>query len=146
MTEKEQGYQELGELFIEEQALEMIVYGALLEVKGIYTPDRVRGKGLWDSISRVQQGDGIYIDVGATNGGSATPDEGGEQEGIPSGATAVQPERRLQIHLSLVGQHGVPIHEAAEHAIENVRRKLKELAGAEADVIDVDIIGITKAP
>lgn len=141
MAELERGRSELGELFIEERALEMIVYGALLEVEGVYTPDRVKGGGLWDSLSRAQQGDGIHIDM--------VPDEKGVEEGQSGTRTAPtrgELGKRLKLELSLVAQYGIPIHKASERAIQTVRRKLQELAGAEVGEIHVKIVGITKHP
>jgi len=126
MTELEEVQGELGQLFISERALEMIVYGALLEVEGLYAPDRVRSSGLLDSISKAHQGDGIQIlKVSAPEG----------EEG-----------KLLKIKLSLIAQYGVPIHEAAKHAIETVRRKVKELAGLDVDEINVEITDIVRAP
>jgi len=136
MNDVEPTGSELGELFIEEHALEMIVYGALLEVEGLFTPDRVKGGGLWTSLSRAQQGDGIQIDL--------APDEAepagdhGEDETV-----AGEPGKRLRLRLSLVAQYGTPIHESAERAIQTVKRKLEELAGAEVDEVHVDIVGLT---
>jgi uncharacterized alkaline shock family protein YloU len=127
MAELEEVRGELGQLFISERALEMIVYGALLEVEGLYAPDRVKSSGLLDSISKVHQGDGIEILK------VAAPE--GEEEG-----------KRLKIKLSLVAEYGVPIHEVAEQAIQTVRRKVKELAGLDVDEISVEITDIVKAP
>ena len=59
MAELEEVRGDLGQLFISDKALEMIAYGALLAVDGLYTPDRVKGGGLLGSISKAYQGDGI---------------------------------------------------------------------------------------
>lgn len=137
MNEVEPTESELGELFIEERALEMIVYGALLEVDGLFTPDRVKGGGLWTSLSRAQQGDGIQIEL-APDEVDQTDDEDEDDETI-----AGEPGKRLKLRLSLVAQYGMPIHKSAESAIQTVKRKLEELAGAEVDEVNVDIVGLT---
>jgi len=137
MNEVEPTESELGELFIEEQALEMIVYGALLEVDGLFTPDRVKGGGLWTSLSRAQQGDGIQIEL-APDEVDQTDDEDKEDETI-----AGEPGKLLKLRLSLVAQYGMPIHKSAESAIQTVKRKLEELAGAEVNEVNVDIVGLT---
>jgi uncharacterized alkaline shock family protein YloU len=126
---------ELGQLFISERALEMIVYGALLEVEGLYPPDRVKGRGLLNSLSRAHQGDGIQILRVPVE--AERPAEASEGEETPP-----EPEKRLKVKLSLVAEYGVPIHKAAEQAIETVRRRVKELAGLDVDEVDVEITGI----
>ena len=136
MTDVEPMGHELGELFIEEHALEMIVYGALLEIDGLYTPDRVKGGGLWTSLSRAQQGDGIQIELAPDEAGSA-------DEADPEGAVSGEPGKRLKLRLSLVAQYGTPIHKSAERAIHTVKRKLEELAGAEVDEVLVEVVGLT---
>ncbi len=138
MNEVDPTGQELGELFIEEHALEMIVYGALLEVEGLFTPDRVKGGGLWTSLSRAQQGDGIQIDL-APDEISGTDDEADDEDETVAG----EPGKRLKLRLSLVAKYGTPIHKSAERAIQTVKRKLEELAGAEVDEVHVDIVGLT---
>ena len=140
MTDVEPTGHELGELYIEEHALEMIVYGALLEVEGLFTPDRVKGGGLWTSLSRAQQGDGIHIEL--------APDEpetnGDQRDAEAEGETvAGEPGKRLTLRLSLVAQYGTPIHKSAERAIQTVKRKLEELAGAEVDEVHVEVVGLT---
>lgn len=137
MNEVEPTESELGELFIEERALEMIVYGALLEVEGLFTPDRVKGGGLWTSLSRAQQGDGIQIEL-APDEVDQMEDEDEEDETV-----AGEPGKRLKLRLSLVAQYGMPIHKSAESAIQTVKHKLEELAGAEVDEVNVDIVGLT---
>jgi len=136
MNEVEPTGHELGELFIEEHALEMIVYGALLEVEGLFTPDRVKGGGLWTSLSRAQQGDGIQIELAP--GDVSESGESDEDETV-----AGEPGKRLKLRLSLVAQYGTPIHKSAERAIQTVKRKLEELAAAEVDEVHVDIVGLT---
>jgi uncharacterized alkaline shock family protein YloU len=131
MAKLEEVRGELGQLFISERALEMIVYGALLEVEGLYAPDRVKSGGLLDSISRAHQGDGIQI----------------LKVSAPAGEEGVSPaegEKRLKVKLSLIAEYGIPIHEAAEQAIQMVRRKVKELAGLDVDEISVEITDIVK--
>ena len=136
MNEAESAGHELGELFIEEHALEMIVYGALLEVEGLFTPDRVKGGGLWTSLSRAQQGDGIQIELAP---GEVEGDERPDEDETVGG----EPGKRLKLRLSLVARYGTPIHKSAERAIQTVKRKLEELAGAEVDEVHVDIVGLT---
>lgn len=141
MTDVEPTGSELGELFIEEHALEMIVYGALLEVDGLFTPDRVKGGGLWTSLSRAQQGDGIHIelspDAPERDGDEDDPNDEADE------AVAGEPGKRLRLRLSLVAQYGTPIHKSAERAIQTVKRKLEELAGAEVDEVHVEVVGLT---
>lgn len=144
MTEREieEVYQgELGQLFISERAIEMIVYGALLEVEeeGLHPPDRVRGRGILGSLSRVHQGDGIQILRASAESSESAPAEG---EGAAE--PAEETEKRLKIKLSLVAEYGVPIHKAAERAIETVRQRVKELAGLDVEEIDVEITGLVK--
>ncbi len=140
MNEVEPSESELGELFIEEQALEMIVYGALLEVEGLFTPDRVKGGGLWTSLSRAQQGDGIQIELAPDEADdTADEDEADDEDETVAG----EPGKRLKLRLSLVARYGVPIHKSAESAIQTVKLKLEELAGAEVDEVHVDIVGLT---
>ena len=135
MTDVESMGHELGELFIEEHALEMIVYGALLEIDGLYTPDRVKGGGLWTSLSRAQQGDGIQIELAPEEAEQLDDDDEDE-------AVAGEPGKRLKLRLSLVAQYGTPIHKSAERAIQTVKRKLEELAGAEVDEVHVEVVGL----
>ncbi len=145
---------ELGQLFISEQAIKMIVYGALLEVEGegLHPPDRVKGRGLLGPLSRVHQGDGVQIlRVPAERPTSEPhPAEGGEAakpSGSPGGSESKgegEGEKRLKIKLSLVAEYGVPIHKAAERAIETVRRRVKELAGLDVEEIDVEITGLVR--
>lgn len=130
---------ELGQLFISERALEMIVYSALLEVEGLYPPDRVKGRGLLNSLSRAHQGDGIQILRVPAEAERPAEAEALEGEGTPP---EPEPEKRLKVKLSLVAEYGVPIHKAAEQAIETVRRRVKELAGLDVDEVDVEITGI----
>jgi len=124
---------ELGQLYISERALEMIVYGALLEVEGLFAPDRVKGRGLLDSISRAHHGGGIQI--------LKVPKQEDSADGAAEGE---EPEKCLKIKLSLIAEYGVPIHEAAQRAIQTVRRKVKELAGLDVEEVDVEITDIIK--
>lgn len=140
MNEVESTGHELGELFIEEHALEMIVYGALLEIEGLFTPDRVKGGGLWTSLSRAQQGDGIQIELAP---GEVDEGEDHDEDHDEAETVAGEPGKRLKLRLSLVAQYGTPIHKSAERAIQTVKRKLEELAGAEVDEVHVDIVGLT---
>lgn len=142
MAELEQVGGELGQLFISERALEMIVYGALLEVEGLYAPDRVKGVGLLDSISKATQGDGIQIlKVPVELPEPIGSDEDGEEQ---DQTPPQEVEKVMKIKLSLVAQFGVPIHQAAEQAIQKVKNKVKELAGLDVDDVEVEITGIVK--
>jgi len=138
MAEMEPVRGELGQLFISERALEMIVYGALLEIDGLYAPDRVKGAGILDSISKAAQGDGIYI--------MKVPAKADLPEGVsPNEATELSSEEKvLKIKLSLVAEFGMPIHQAADQVINKVRAKVKELAGLEVEDVEVEITGIVK--
>ncbi len=139
MAELEEVRGDVGQLFISDKALEMIAYGALLDVEGLYTPDRVKGGGLLGSISKVYQGDGIQVLKGPV------PKEG--DEAFPGQEAIVdESEKPLKIKLALVAQYGTPIHQAAEHAIQKVRRKVKELAGLDVSEVEVEITGIVKMP
>jgi len=116
----------------------MIVYGALLEIDGLYAPDRVKGAGILDSISKAAQGDGIYI--------MKVPAKADLPEGVsPNEATELSSEEKvLKIKLSLVAEFGMPIHQAADQVINKVRAKVKELAGLEVEDVEVEITGIVK--
>ena len=141
MAELEEVREDLGQLFISDKALEMIAYGALLHVEGLYTPDRVKGGGFLGSISKAYQGDGIQV--------LKIPTVRAGEEGLPNGRPAETPEeaeRQLKIKLSLVAKYGTPIHQAAEQAIQKVRRKVKELAGLDVNEVEVEITGIVKMP
>ncbi len=148
---------ELGQLFISEQAIKMIVYGALLEVEGegLHPPDRVKGRGLLGPLSRVHQGDGVQIlrvpaerpipEPSPAEGGEAAKPSGSlEGKGESESKGEGEGEKRLKIKLSLVAEYGVPIHKAAERAIETVRRRVKELAGLNVEEIDVEITGLVR--
>jgi len=138
MAEMEPVRGELGQLFISERALEMIVYGALLEIDGLYAPDRVKGAGILDSISKAAQGDGIHI--------MKVPAKADLPEGVsPNEATELSSEEKvLKIKLSLVAEFGMPIHQVADQVINKVRAKVKELAGLEVEDVEVEITGIVK--
>ncbi len=136
MAKPEETRGDLGQLFISEKALEMIAYGALLEVEGLYTPDRVKAGGLLDSLSKAYQGVGIQI--------LKVPPQ--DERGGEQGTLDPHEERPLKIKLLLVAQYGTPIPEAAERAIRNVRRKVKELAGLDVSEVEVEITGIVKMP
>jgi len=141
MAEMEQVRGDLGQLFISDKALEMIAYGALLDVEGLYTPDRVQGGGLLGSISKPFQGDGIQVLK------VPVAPEGGE--GYPRSRYEAEPEeteKQLKIKLSLIAKYGIPIHQVAEQAIQKVRRKVKELSGLDVSEVEVEIAGIVKMP
>lgn len=139
MAESEEVRGELGQLFISDKAVEMIAYGALLDVEGLYTPDRVKGGGVLGSISKAYKGDGIQVLKGPV------PKEGDER--FPGqGAIVDESEKPLKIKLALVAKYGTPIHQAAEQAIQKVRRKVKELAGLDVSEVEVEITGIVKMP
>jgi len=128
---------ELGHLFISERALQMIVYGALLEVDGLYAPDRVKGAGLLDSISKAAQGMGIQI-LKAPPAGRA-PQSAARRE-----AQQNEPTRKLRVKVSLFAQFGSSIHESSDQAIQKIRTKVRELAGLEVEDVEVEISGIVK--
>ena len=136
MAEMEPVRGELGQLFISERALEMIVYGALLEVDGLYAPDRVRGAGILDSISKAAQGDGIHI--------LKVPVKSELPEGVSPNETTENLEKVLKIKLALVAYFCIAFHEAAYNAINKVRAKVKELAVLEVEDVEVEITGIVK--
>ena len=136
MGDLEQIHGEHGQLFISERALEMIVYGALLEVDGLYAPDRVKGEGILDSLSKVTQGGGIQI--------QNVPVPSDAPPGHEHEVDLVNAEKILKIKLALVAEFGIPIHEAAEKVITIVRAKVKELAGLEVEDVELEITGIVK--
>lgn len=139
MAELEEVREDLGELFISDKALEMIAYGALLDVEGLYTPDRVKGGGLLGSISKAYQGDGIQVLK------VPVPKDG--EDSFPRHEGAVEEsEKLLKIKLALIARYGTPIHQVAEQAIQKVRRKVKELAGLDVSEVEVEITGIVKMP
>lgn len=144
---------ELGQLFISERALEMIVYGALLEMEeeGLHPPDRVRGSGgILGPIGRSHHSAVQILRVSPAEGEASTPPSEAQLEGGPEVEVEVGPhelpeeEKRLKVKLSLVAEYGVPIHKAAEKAIETVRRRVKELAGLDVEEVDVEITGIVR--
>ena len=148
---------ELGQLFISERALEMIVYGALLEMEaeGLHPPDRVRGAGgILGPIGRSHLGAVQILRASPAEGGEAPaprsgPQPGGDVEAEISPQASPEPqqeeeEKRLKVKLSLVAEYGVPIHKAAERTIETVRRRVKELAGLDVEEVDVEITGIVR--
>lgn len=140
MAEMEEVRGDLGQLFISDQALEMIAYGALLSVEGLYTPDRVKGGGFLGSISKAYQGDGIQVlKVPAAKENDTEFPRGR----LPESAVE-EAEKKLKIKLSLVAQYGTPIHQAAEQAIQKVRHKVRELAGLDVSEVEVEITGIIK--
>lgn len=154
---------ELGQLFISERALEMIVYGALLEMEeeGLHPPDRVKGGGgIFGPIARSHHS-AVQILRVPPSGGEApppSPSEAQPEGGGPAARGGEEPqerkergereereeEKRLKVKLSLVAEYGVPIHKAAEKAIETVRRRVKELAGLDVEEVDVEITGIVR--
>lgn len=115
---------ELGQVFISERALKMVVYGALLPLSGLKTPDRLRREGVMGVLAKAYQGDGIQI----------------VKDNPQPGA-----EPRLRVRLELVVQYGVKIQEVTAEAVRQVRRRVKELAGLEVDEVSVKIIGLDKA-
>ncbi len=115
---------ELGQVFISERALKMIVYGTLLPVVGLKTPDRLRREGVMGALAKAYKGDGIQI-----------------VKDNPQPGT----EPRLRVKLELIAQYGVKIHEVTAEAVREVRRRVKELAGLEVDDVSVKIIGLDKA-
>lgn len=123
MAKLKQPQAELGQVFISERALEMIVYGALLPVRGLKTPDRLRREGVMGALAKAYKGDGIQI----------------VKENPQPGA-----EPRLHIKLALIAQYGVKIHEVTAEAVREVRRRVKELAGLEIDEVSVKIIGLDR--
>ena len=143
---------ELGQLFISERALEMIVYGALLEMEeeGLHPPDRVKGGGgIFGPIARSHHSAVQILRVSPAEGEPSAPSEGGLPEGASEVETGTpefpsEEEKRLKVKLSLVAEYGVPIHKAAEKAIETVRRRVKELAGLDVEEVDVEITGIVR--
>jgi len=114
---------ELGQIFISEHALQMIVYGALLPVPGLKTPDRIRREGVLGALAKAYGGNGIQIV-------KESPSAGGEP--------------RLHVKLALVAQYGVKIQDAAAQAVREVRQRVKQLASLEVDEVSVKIIGIDK--
>jgi uncharacterized alkaline shock family protein YloU len=140
MAEREEAGEDLGQLFISDKALEMIAYGALLDMEGLYTPDRVKGGGILGSISKAYQGAGIQVLKVPV-----APEEGEESFRRPEG-TGEEGEKQLKIKLSLVARYGTPIHSAAEQAIQKVRRRVKELAGLDVGEVEVEITDIVKMP
>lgn len=108
----------LGEIFIAEKALEAIAYGAILDITGLKTPDRVSGKGVLNALSQAIKGKGV--------------------------AVIKDPQNRLKIKLSLFAKYGTHINEAAQKAIKAVSQKVKELAGLDVDEVVVEITGIVK--
>lgn len=108
----------LGEIFIAEQALEAIAYGALLDIKGLKTPDQVSSKGVLSALSQAIKGKGVAI--------------------------IKDPQNKLKIKLSLFAEYGIQINEAAQKAIKAVSQKVKELAGLDVDEVVVEITGIVK--
>lgn len=127
--------EKLGQLFISEKVIEMIAYRVLLEVEGLYTPDRVKGGGLWGTLSKAYQGTGIQVLKGSKAPAKGRPD-----------TVDPEAEKELKIKLSLIARYGMPIQEAAEQAIRGVRRKVKELAGLDVSEVEVEITGIVKMP
>jgi uncharacterized alkaline shock family protein YloU len=142
MAEIEQVGGELGQLFISERALEMIVYGALLDIEGLYAPDRVKAGSLLGSISKVYQGGGIQILKVPVEIPVPFNEIGDEEEGEQ--IVPIEVEKVMKIKLSLVAQFGIPIHQAAEQAIQKVKNKVKELAGLDVEEVEVEITGIVK--
>ncbi len=128
---------ELGQLFISERALQMIVYGALLEVDGLYAPDRVKGAGLLDSISKATQGMGIQI-LKVPVAGAAS------QSAARREAQLQEPTRKLRVKASLFAQFGTSIHESSELAIQKIRARMRELAGLDVEDVEIEISGIVK--
>lgn len=122
---------DLGQIFIADRALEMIVYGALLQVEGLKTPDRLTPEGVWGRLAKVYKGNGIQILK------DSPADTETETEAI---------EPRLHVKLDLVAQYGVKIHQAAAEAVREVRRRVKELAGLEVDEVSIKVIGIAQPP
>jgi len=108
----------LGEIFIAEKALESIVYGAILGIKGLRTPDQVGGKGVLNALSQAIKGKGVDV--------------------------IKDPQNKLKIKLSLFAEYGTQINEAAQKAIKVVSEKVKELAGLDVDEVVVEITGIVK--
>ena len=144
---------ELGQLFISERALEMIVYGALLEMEaeGLHPPDRVKGAGgIFGPIGRSHHSAVQILRVSPSEGEVPASPPGSLPEGEREAAAGLhelpdpEAEKRLKVKLSLVAEYGVPIHRAAEKAIETVRRRVKELAGLDVEEVDVEITGIVR--
>jgi uncharacterized alkaline shock family protein YloU len=115
---------ELGQIFISERALQMIVYGALLPIRGLKTPDRMRREGVLGTLAKAYEGNGIQI----------------VKEKPPGGG-----EPRLHVKMALVAQYGVKIQDAAAQAVREVRQRVKQLAGLEVDEVSVKIIGIDES-
>ncbi len=108
----------LGEIFIAEKALESIAYGAILEIKGLRTPDQVSGKGVLNTLSQAIRGKGVDV--------------------------IKDPQNKLKIKLSLFAEYGTQINDTAQKAIRAVSQKVKELAGLDVDEVVVEITGIVK--
>ncbi|MBI1730182.1 Asp23/Gls24 family envelope stress response protein [Candidatus Acetothermia bacterium] len=124
---------ELGHIFISERALQMIVYGALLEVDGLYALNRVKGGNLLKTISKNYQGTGIQILKVAAQAES--------RKGMPKDQQRDQ-AKIMKVKLSLAARFGANIHDVSEMAVQKVRTKVKELAGLDIDDVEIEITGI----
>ncbi|MCS7198290.1 MAG: Asp23/Gls24 family envelope stress response protein [Candidatus Bipolaricaulota bacterium] len=109
---------ELGDIYISERAIVQLCAQVISEQKGLRTPRQVReSSGFFGAITQAIKGEGIEV---------------------------LKENGRLVIKMALFAVYGTRIPEAARKAIQEVKMRVRELAGLEVDEVIIEISGVVR--
>ncbi|MFQ5795594.1 MAG: Asp23/Gls24 family envelope stress response protein [Candidatus Bipolaricaulia bacterium] len=116
MAELEPIQEELGEIFIADEVVELLIYKLISETAGLSPPNRVGGEDdLLSTLSKVYRGKGIKIH---------------------------KKDDRLWVKLSLIAKYGIKITEAAQALTQRIEHEVRRMTGLVVSGVEIEIADI----